>query len=187
MSEDVIKTEEDSRELFHGWQTEPVISKVAEFLRNRGYTSKQGTYSVDCNSQEYRIMSTFMADMLNNLPFGDKVGETKLMRKDAKKVVEEISAVLRGKKSWNEIEWVFGEDLEVFKNLVYHDHNLTSAICYSVDLGLNLADQAYNFVVLDRFSVTPDPKGTVRVKRDGSFVANRASVIISTNSGNVDN
>lgn len=158
-------------ETFPKWKTEPIVPSLIDLLKGKGFQRPEGTvYFVPKTSQEYEQIKLLAIGILENLPFNNEIGDTRLMREDAKKVVSEIIEALQGKKSWEEIQWLFKSFgyLEVFKNLVYPKHNIPSAICYNVDLTQSGLGADHNAVKIDRYHLINNENGFSGTY-DGSF------------------
>ena len=126
---------------------------------------------------------TFLVEELKRLPFNDEVGQTILMRDDAKEIIDKliiyiernIEIVANGGKwnvdSFDEIRGFFQSGyLETFKNEIYEDTDL-EGIGYNIDLGINygggiIGNPSEFRIKLERYCVQQNP---FRVTTNGSM------------------
>jgi hypothetical protein len=126
--------------------------------------------------ENYILFLHFLREELHGLPFENELGETILMRHDAKEVVDRLvrylihqSGRLRKGKKWDAdlkpitpiYEYHF---YEVFKNLIHANTGL-EGICYSLDLAIDGKGMPAHFT-LDRYFARSRKK-VVEVYRRG--------------------
>lgn len=164
---------------FPHWKDSPIAPALTQFLQGKGFEMKnkpeKDAFFLPNTSKEYAQLSVLLATILKNLPFRNEVGVTKLMRPDAQTVINEIIEVLQGRKNWDDVRWIFEGNLEVYKNLVYPEHNLPSAICYNIDLEESGFGPTHNGVIVERFYLTTSEDQFSGV-RDGFFRFNSQSM-----------
>lgn len=170
---------DNKRELFTGWETRPITDQINKKFEGKGFDIPGITaYYIPANTQEYTELSQFLGKILDSLPFNDEVGSTILMRNDASSVVASLSDVLHGKKTWENIQSIFKEGGEVFKNEVYSSHNLQSAMCYNIDLSVYPHSPENNGVVIQRINIVNE-NGAIRGAYDGDFDINQNRIIVT--------
>lgn len=155
-------------DVLSNWKKFPIASTL-----EKKYKVFQSLQDYPClifaqGTLEHNEVLNLVILMLESLTWNNEVGLTVKGRPDAEEVINVLTGVLKGNTPWNNASWVTDNFLfEVYKNEVYLRHNISSAICYSVDL-ISYRLGAYAFE-LERFHISTD-KGVLKGKRDGVFV-----------------
>lgn len=151
----------DSSELFPGYRNNPIVDQITAKLQP--YKFDVFHFRVMRNSEDFQRLSEFLACTLEELPLNNEVGKTYLLRPDAISVIKDLTAVLRGRKTWEEIAGIF-TPTQLYKNKVYPSHNLGSVICHSIDVFGD--ESAFS---IDRIHITTTDQGVIKARYDGKF------------------
>lgn len=128
-------------------------------------------FFVQPGDPQYTPLRELLTRTLESLPLNNEIGETKFLGPRSQEALRDIVEVLRGRKTWEEIEWVFTQrgSMELFKNEVYTRHSIPQAMCYNIDLGYkpNSAKNPHR-VVIERINVV-NTRGRIAIQQDGKF------------------
>ena len=154
-------------------------AEASAFLRDVGQTPIYGdVFIIRPRDPGYQSICSFLLDSLERLPFENQVGETILMRGDAREVVRGLTLFLNSNlqalasgEAWapnttSIANFFTTGHLEVFKNEIYSRHKI-DGIGYSLDLGTSGSSQIPSLIRLIRYAVTQEP--TLAVREDGSL------------------
>jgi len=126
-------------------------------------------------SKNYTVFLHFLINELQELPFEDELGETELLRDDAKEIVNKLVEYLsiQSKRIKKGAEWDLDQSIisqiyniefyEVFKNIINPDTGL-EGICYSLDLAIDGNNRPIGFS-LDRYFVKSRKKNVIVHRR----------------------
>lgn len=161
---------------------EEFLDQAKEFFNKKGVEPEWGEiYNLNSESEGYKAFLKFFIEELDSLPFNDEVGETHLRRPDARDVVDRLKEYLlkklnevQGGQEWSnkdigEIEDMFRDHLEVFKNEIYTSHGV-DGVGYSLDLHVLNKDgvEIPSGVVLERRYIS-QKDGDIEVLDNGFF------------------
>ncbi|KKQ66043.1 MAG: hypothetical protein US86_C0007G0088 [Candidatus Daviesbacteria bacterium GW2011_GWA2_38_24] len=150
----------------------------------KGCEEIEGTFFVPKGTKQYEELHSLLTEIFKNLNQDQGLLKTHFLGRDpneAKKALSEISDLMEGKKTWDEILWVFNRgSLELFKTELAQDSPLSSALCYNIDLGWNRALQKPSIVVERIFASKTGNK--ITLSQDGKFTIKEKEIIVDTNS-----
>ena len=149
-------------------------------------------YRLEPGTRVHDEFLRFFINELKALPFENEVGETKLMRRDAREVVMRLIAYVEQKatqktkwsmQEYSKIKDIFeGRRLEVFKNELYPEHGI-DGICYNLDLSVwgDLSaiglPRMPNEIILERFYIMARTEklkgyynGKITLRLDGTLL-----------------